>query len=253
MKYSGAVPAGEALQRSLNVPSVFLLRDYGVPKFQALLQECGLTTLTAAPEHYGLSLILGGAEGTLEEITRAYAGLARSYEGRETFPLHDRVALWDTFEALKEVNRPEELDIHLLPSLRLAAWKTGTSYGFRDAWAVGLTPDYAVGVWAGNADGHGVSALTGARTAGPVLFDLINLLPRGKEWFDAPDGAGVSARICPLSGHLAGPHCPESVSRPIPAAATHSPVCPYHKPSLNYPRPWNGTTANGILNIRPLR
>ena len=229
MKYSGAVPAGEALQRSLNVPSVFLLRDYGVPKFQALLQECGLTTLTAAPEHYGLSLILGGAEGTLEEITRAYAGLARSYEGRETFPLHDRVALWETFEALKEVNRPEELDIHLLPSLRLAAWKTGTSYGFRDAWAVGLTPDYAVGVWAGNADGHGVSALTGARTAGPVLFDLINLLPRGKDWFDAPDGAGVSARICPLSGHLAGPHCPESVSRPIPAAATHSPVCPYHR------------------------
>ena len=113
-------------------------------------------------------------------------------------------------------------------SLRLAAWKTGTSYGFRDAWAVGLTPDYAVGVWAGNADGHGVSALTGARTAGPVLFGLINLLPRGKEWFDTPDGAGVSARICPLSGHLAGPSCPETVVRPIPAAATHSPVCPYH-------------------------
>ena len=229
MKYNGAVPAREALQRSLNVPAVFLLREYGVPKFHALLRECGLTTLTAGPDHYGLSLILGGAEGTLEEITRAYAGLARSYEGMEAFPLNDKTALWDTFEALKEVNRPDELDIRLLPSLRLAAWKTGTSYGFRDAWAVGVTPDYAVGVWAGNADGHGASALTGARTAGPVLFDPVNLLPRGKDWCDAPDGAGVSARICTLSGHLAGPSCPETRDLPVPAAATHSPVCPYHR------------------------
>lgn len=210
-QFYGAVPANEALARSLNVPSVFLLRAYGVPKFHALLQAAGLTTLPREPHHYGLSLILGGGEGRLDEITAAYAAMVRAYGGglgggkadavsgtsrplpdswsavASACPITEPLALWYTFEALKEVNRPDELDWRLIHSVRMAAWKTGTSYGFRDAWAVGMTPEYTIGVWAGNAQGQGVPGLTGARTAGPVLFDILNLLPYSGAWFPEPD------------------------------------------------------------------
>ena len=121
-QFYGAVPANEALARSLNVPSVFLLRQYGVPKFHALLQRAGLSTLTQAPDYYGLSLILGGGEGRLDEITAAYARTFCHSERSE-----ESLSVWYTLEALKEVNRPDELDWRLIRSVRKAAWKTGTS------------------------------------------------------------------------------------------------------------------------------
>ena len=222
-QFYGAVPASEALARSLNVPAVFLLRSYGVPKFQTLLQGYGLTTLTRSSEVYGLSLILGGAEGRLCEITAAYSEIASKRSGS--------LATWYTLEALKEVNRPDELDWHLIRSLRKAAWKTGTSYGFRDAWAVGMTPRWTIGVWAGNAEGQGVPGLTGARTAGPVLFDILNLLPPDDGWFPEPDqtgSEGVWAKVCPASGFLASPQCEEAVDLWIPRAGLESEPCPYH-------------------------
>ena len=253
-QYYGAVPAAEALARSLNVPAVFLLRQYGVPKFHALLRQAGLSTLTQVPEHYGLSLILGGAEAKLVEVARAYRMMVISgdavhdkkmADGRpgihRTSPFKDPLAIWYTFEALKEVNRPDELDWRLIRSVRKAAWKTGTSYGFRDAWAVGMTPAYTIGIWAGNADGHGVPGLTGARTAGPVLFDILNLLPYSDEWFPVPDRSFVAdapqddkgpqddnwAAVCRDSGMLAGPDCPGEEML-IPAAGIDSEPCPYH-------------------------
>ena len=226
------------------MPAVFLLRQYGVAKFHTLLQEAGLSTLTADAGHYGLSLILGGGEGRLDEITAAYSRFCQT----------PGLSVWYTLESLKEVNRPDELDWRLIRSVRKAAWKTGTSYGFRDAWAVGMTPQYTIGVWAGNADGHGVPGLTGARTAGPVLFDVLNLLPADERWFEMPDtyempgtgsrdqnnkadgpgdlyraSASVWAQVCPLSGMLAGPDCPETEELQIPAAGLESEPCPYHK------------------------
>ncbi len=247
-QFYGAVHASEALARSLNVPAVFLLRTYGVPRFHELLQRCGLTTLGQDASHYGLSLILGGGEGRLTEITAAYCALVRSYMGWEdgrsggksarNVPAWDRVALWYTFEALKEVNRPDELDWRLITSVRRAAWKTGTSYGFRDAWAVGMTPDYTIGVWAGNAEGQGVPGLTGARAAGPVMFDILNLLPESGRWFPEPGpDEGVWADVCPSSGHLAGPDCPETVSMLLPQACLESDPCPYH--------------ADGVFTLTP--
>lgn len=224
-QFYGAVPANEALARSLNVPSVFLLRQYGVPKFHALLQELGFTTLTQAPDHYGLSLILGGGEARLTEVVQAYRRFFIADQQRKD------LSSWYTFEALKEVNRPDELDWRLIRSVRKAAWKTGTSYGFRDAWAVGMTPRWTIGVWAGNADGHGVPGLIGARTAGPVLFDILNLLPYSDEWFPEPDGAieaCVYASVCKDSGMLAGPDCP-GTELLIPRAGLDSDPCPYHK------------------------
>jgi len=239
-QFSGAVPASEALARSLNVPAVHMLRQYGVPTFHHLLRSCGLSTLKRSASDYGLSLILGGAEGTLQEITSAYASMAKTYlSGDSTaFPLHDRMALWYTFDALKEVNRPDEIDVHLITSVKKVAWKTGTSYGFRDAWAVGVTPDYAVGVWVGNAQGQGVPGLTGARTAGPVLFDLFNLLPARQDkeayaengWFLPPVyGEYLQAEVCPESGFLRGVFCDRADTLMLPRKAIRSETCPYHR------------------------
>lgn len=224
-QFHGAVPASEALARSLNVPAVQLLRLYGVPRFHQLLKDCGLSTLNRSSDDYGLSLILGGGEGSLLEITRAYAGFVLHPEG---WPLTDGVASYLTLEILSRVNRPDEMDWRKIPSVRKAAWKTGTSYGYRDAWAVGVTPRWAVGVWCGNADGHGVPALTGASCAGPVLFELLNLLPDDGRWFEEPSG-GIYADACSASGFLRGPDCESAVRRHLPERAQESPVCPYHK------------------------
>ena len=221
-QYYGAVPADQALARSLNIPAVWLLREYGLPKFHALLKSSGFTTLTREPDHYGLSLILGGAEGRLDEITAAYSTMARDKAS---------LAAFFTFEALKQVNRPDQLDWRLIRSVRKAAWKTGTSYGFRDAWAVGMTPAYTIGVWAGNARGQGVPGLTGARAAGPVLFDILNLLPKDDSWWEMPDAVehdGKTVKVCQDSGMLATPDCP-SVEETIPSAGLDSAPCPYHQ------------------------
>ena len=221
-QFYGAVPASEALARSLNVPAVFLLREYGVPKFHSLLQRYGLTTLPHDASWYGLSLILGGAEVRLDELVSAYAAWLTQT---------GHLSVWYTLKALEEVNRPDELDWRLIRSVRKAAWKTGTSYGFRDGWAVGMTPRWTIGVWAGNAQGQGVPGLTGARTAGPVLFDLLNALPEDTAWFDQPEmpgQAGETATVCTASGYLAGPECPETEALPVPAAGLETAPCPYH-------------------------
>ena len=220
-QFYGAVHANNALARSLNIPAVFLLQEYGVPRFLERLQNCNISTLENDASHYGLSLILGGGECRLDEVTRMYSKMA--VEASES------LSAWYTMDALKEVNRPDELDWRLIRSVRKAAWKTGTSYGFRDAWAVGMTPHYTIGVWAGNAEGQGVAGLTGARTAGPVMFDILNLLPAESSWFEMPSKDGEYVKICKDSGHLAGPDCTDTEDILIPKAGLETEPCPYHK------------------------
>lgn len=220
-QFYGAVHANNALARSLNIPAVFLLQEYGVPRFLERLQNCNISTLENDASHYGLSLILGGGECRLDEVTRMYSIMA--VEASES------ISAWYTMDALKEVNRPDELDWRLIRSVRKAAWKTGTSYGFRDAWAVGMTPHYTIGVWAGNAEGQGVAGLTGARTAGPVMFDILNLLPAESSWFEMPSKDGEYVKICKDSGHLAGPDCTDTEDMMIPKAGLETEPCPYHK------------------------
>jgi len=231
LEYSGAVPASEALSRSLNVPSVHMLRQYGVPKFHDLLKKLGMTSLTRPSGDYGLSLILGGGEGKLVELTKIYADISHYYQEKDfkDYPYYDRTAIWYMFDALKEVNRPDEMDWRMISSVRKVAWKTGTSYGFRDGWAIGVTTDYAVGVWAGNAQGQGVPGLVGGRTAGPVMFDIFNVLP-SSEWFaDPPYGEYVMAEVCHESGHLKGMNCERCDTIPLPLNAMRSEPCPYHR------------------------
>lgn len=242
MQFEGAVPASEALARSLNIPAVTMLQRYGVPKFHSFLQQIGLKTINRSSSHYGLSLILGGAEATLWDVTNAYAMMGRSLlqlpqrscslllptsritESTDPF---QPGAVWQTFDALKEVNRPEEIDWKSIPSMQTIAWKTGTSYGFRDAWAVGVTPRYAVSVWVGNATGEGKPGLVGAQTAGPVLFDIFNLLP-SSSWFTRPAGIFVEAEVCRKSGHLKGRFCDETDTLLVLPAGLRTEACPYH-------------------------
>jgi penicillin-binding protein 1C len=241
LQFEGAVPANEAVSRSLNIPLVSLLRKYSVPKFYNFLKQNHIANLPKPAAHYGLSLILGGAEAKLGDIANAYANMARTLSGRENGHYALRMneetkkdkntfqagAVWQVFDAITEVNRPEQIDWKTLPSMQKIAWKTGTSYGFRDAWAVGVTPKYVVGVWVGNASGEGKPNLTGARTAGPVMFDIFDFLP-SSEWFEAPSGEFVEVEICRQSGHLKGRFCEETDTVLICSNGLRTEPCPYH-------------------------
>ncbi len=257
--YEGAVPASQALARSLNVPAVHLLSRYGVNRFYAHLKKMGLTTLNRPAQDYGLALILGGAEGTLWDIVGTYVTMAQTLnvyfedgeinEGdRNTYftklnyfyetdtkekaisePILEASACWLTLEALLEVNRPDaESAWRNYAAAKKIAWKTGTSYGFRDGWAVGVTPQYAIGVWVGNADGEGRPGLTGISTAGPILFELFNLFET-REWFNCPEADVVETEVCFSSGYRRGQNCEKTKKIQLPKVCLRSSQCLYCK------------------------
>jgi penicillin-binding protein 1C len=240
--FDGALPASDALARSRNVPAAWMLRSHGVERFVDDLRSFGMTTLDRPPDHYGLALILGGAEGTLWDLTSMFRTLAwATVAADEPFvgahwsdppaarvtPPIDRGAAWLTLNALRDVRRP---GVHAAGehygSHRSIAWKTGTSYGFRDAWAIGVTPEVAIGVWAGNADGEGRPTLTGLSAAAPILFDLVDLLP-ATGWFPTPDGALVQVEVCAHSGMRAGADCGDTLWESVPAAGLRETGCSY--------------------------
>lgn len=257
LTYDGAVPAQRALSRSLNIPSVLMLKDFGVYKFYEQLQQYKLRDIKKNPNHYGLSLILGGAESNLWDLCRTYAGLSSTLNhftgsqakyrtgefaelnwdstkkpdfGNEVFnkPQIGAGSIYLTYNAMKEVNRPEGDEAwRFFDSSLEIAWKTGTSFGSRDAWAIGTSARYVVGVWVGNASGEGRPSLTGVGSAAPILFDVFNLLPVTK-WFPIPFNDLEEADICALSGHIAGEHCPVA-KQWIPLNGRKTVVCPYHK------------------------
>lgn len=242
--FDGVVSARRALIRSLNVPMIRLLSEFGLERFHFYLQKLGLTTITQPANHYGLPLILGGAEGRLSELTNAYTCMARTLnhfqelDGRyslkdfregsyvfnpnmeaftitnkfdetvvEEAPVFSAAAIYQTFEAMRQVERPDsEGNWEYFESSQSIAWKTGTSIGFRDAWAIGVNTDYAVGVWVGNADGEGRPGLVGVEAAAPVLFDLFDLLPSG-DWFTPPYDDLSEIEICKQSGLRATSLC----------------------------------------------
>lgn len=243
--YDGMVAADEALARSLNIPAVRMLQDYGIERFYNQLQKLRMSSINQGANHYGLSLILGGAEASLWDLCNAYAGMAQtlneqevrassSYivdrEDQEIINLtFDPGAIWWTFEAMTSVNRPwQETGWQEFLSARKIAWKTGTSFGHRDAWAIGLTPKYVVGVWVGNADGEGRSGLTGLSAAAPVLFKIFKSLPSEK-WFQKPEWDMIYADVCKQSGHLASEFCEDTEEILVPKNALSTIACPYHK------------------------
>ena len=228
--FDGAVAAEEVIRRSLNVPSVRMLHEYGTGKFIDLLTRCGLTTIDRGEDTYGLSLILGGAEITLWELASAYRQMALTLNGTGCgMPLSEG-AIWCTMEALKGLTRPEEeVSWQLFSSSREIAWKTGTSYGNRDAWSIGVTPDHVIAVWVGNCDGVGRPQMTGVGYAAPVMFDLLGMLPSGK-WFSRPEHSLREVEVCADSGFPVSEICPEThhMTVSVPRAVTTPQPCPYH-------------------------
>jgi penicillin-binding protein 1C len=236
-----------------------MLKNYGVDPFLGLLRNMGFTTFTRSRQHYGLTLILGGGETTLWELAGVYSSMARvlnhytdgdgnyfpsdyrmpileitaneneSAMIRQEAGLLSASSIWLTFQSLLEVNRPEELTMwYLLSSSRNIAWKTGTSYGFRDAWAVGVTPEYLVAVWAGNADGEGRPGLSGITAAAPLMFDIFSVLPP-TTWFEQPLDDLEEVEVCRQSGYMAGPYCNEKDTVLVVPRGAETRPCPYHR------------------------
>jgi penicillin-binding protein 1C len=272
LTYRGAVTAADALAQSLNIPAVRMLQEYSPDKFLNLLKRVGFTTFFQPADYYGLSIILGGGETSLWELTGVYASLSRvlnRYTREKRYDYNDyhppllttqepehtgklsqtgdplsAASIWLTYKALQEVNRPEsETGWQYFSSPGSLAWKTGTSFGFRDAWAVGTTPGYVIGIWAGNADGEGRPGLTGTSAAAPVLFDVFNYMGSDKS-FIMPAEEMTTISVCRNSGYRAGPECTEREDIWACVSGLKSEACPYHKIiHLNKSRTLRVTTA----------
>ena len=269
-EYMGMVPADDALAMSLNVPAVRLLQQYGILPFKEKLIKAGITTLHFSPEHYGLPLVLGGAEVTLWDICGAYASMGRilshayKYDHRyakedvhepvllvgqkaetaemaeggtrdgerlvEEAPVWNVGAIWQTFEAMRSLRRPDqEGQWETFQSSRPIAWKTGTSFGYRDAWAVGVTPQYTIGVWIGNADGEGRPGVIGLHAAAPVMFDVLRMLGSDGVWWSMPYDAFTPQITCMESGWLAGELCTQTDTTYLVSGAQTPKTCSFHE------------------------
>lgn len=226
LQYHGYVTVEDALRTSLNIPAVRTLHDLGVPVLTDALARADMAWIDANRDHLGLSMALGGCGVTLEELTGLYAALAR--EG-VYHPLRYRTdastqqpgdsllsseAAWMVTDILTRLDRPD------LPNgwenaegVPRIAWKTGTSYGRRDAWSIGYNDRFTIGVWCGNFSGRGAPELTGATRATPLLFRLFEALdPQGSDgsWAAAP--SGISFRpVCTRTGRVPGSDCAETV------------------------------------------
>jgi penicillin-binding protein 1C len=256
--YDGAVPANRALARSLNIPAIKLLQQYKYQRFYETLKQCGITTLNRNADTYGLSLVLGGCEVTMWDLAGAYASMARTLNHQtknygkpdrkdfhpakyattqetnneqlttNNFPL-DATSIYFTFQAMQEVMRPGEEGLwQQFTSSQKIAWKTGTSFGFRDGWAIGITPKNVVAVWVGNTDGEGRPGLIGIQTAAPILFDIFRLLPNSN-WFEKPKYNFSFVPVCRQSGYRANIDCPDVDTLFMPPNGTKVPQCMYHK------------------------
>lgn len=258
LSYDGLVPADKAISRSLNVPAVKMLQEYSTQKFHQRLKQLGFTSFSKPTDHYGLSLILGGGEAKLWEIAGAYSSMARalthysnnrnlyatnSYHSLKYLKSEEEEktgaklksdllgasALYFTFKTMTELVRPQDyVGWAQFLSKKKIAWKTGTSFGFRDAWAVGLNGKYTVAVWVGNADGEGRPDLTGTSAAAPLMFSIFNILEQGK-WFSVPTSDLSKIKVCKQSGFKASEICNQTEWREYPYGSQKTETCPFHK------------------------
>jgi penicillin-binding protein 1C len=256
-KYVGAVSAKLALSKSLNVPTVSMLQQFGLEKFHHYLQKLRLKDIQKSANHYGLTLALGGAESNLWDLSKSYAAMASTINhytensssyftnefceptfyaqnnvdfGKKTSEknIFDAASCYLTFESLKDVNRPDaEENWDFFDSSKQIAWKTGTSFGFRDAWAIGATKDFVVAVWVGNADGEGRPGLVGVQTAAPILFDVFDKLPNST-WFEKPFDEMTEVEICTKSGFRATEICEEKQLIFVQNSGLKTAPCPFH-------------------------
>ncbi|MCE6989134.1 penicillin-binding protein 1C [Dyadobacter sp. CY323] len=223
--FNGAVTTEFALANSLNIPAVKILKDVSTPALIEKLRKTSFKTIEKQSKGLGLSMILGGCGVTLEELTGLFAAFANegNFKNLNYTPGRDSVnkgeaivsseAAFLVTNILTQITRPDlptNFDnTYHLPKI---AWKTGTSYGKRDAWSIGYNKRYTIGVWVGNFSGEGVPELSGANTATPLLFSIFNALdynsPKG--WYQSP--ANIALRnVCPESGDIPSEFCEHQI------------------------------------------
>ena len=257
-KFHGLVPAHQALSRSLNVPFVNVLQEYGLSFFYDDLRQLGLHQINKGADHYGLTLILGGAEVSLWELTQAfvnfkeiystYVNNSSQYQVDEIQKLETSVnmgqqdkgykyipsnwhasSVYFALKAMTELERPEEINLDaVIGNEQQVAWKTGTSYGFKDAWSIGMNNDFTVGVWVGNADAEGRPGLTGITAAAPIMFDMFKSLPESKDWLVPPFDDVKQVDLCSFSGLLKNKACYSTEKKWIPSHYKAYEQCHYH-------------------------
>src|SRR5688572_14893672 len=225
-KFNGYVTMEYALEHSLNIPAVKGLQWLGKDPFIQKLGDCNFQQIKKDQRKLGLSMILGGCGATLEELTGMYSLFANN--GRfvspkytqETFQkpqqgerIVSEAATFMINEILSKVNRPDfPLNWQSTEHMPKIAWKTGTSYGRRDAWSIGYNKKYTVGVWVGNFSALGIPELSGANVATPLLFKIFNTLDydSDREWFSKPADCDVRM-ACSETGLTPGAHCIHTV------------------------------------------
>ena len=225
-QFNGPVTAEFALANSLNIPAVSLLNDLGTGVMIQAMQQAGFSTLKKQAKNLGLSLILGGCGVTLEEMTRLYADIANG--GEKVLSPDAAYLVTNTLAQITRPDLPNNFDnSYHLPRI---AWKTGTSYGRRDAWSIGYNKRYTIGVWVGNFSGVGVAELSGANTATPLLFQLFNALDYNpaRGWFRPP--ASLTSRlVCPETGNVPGDSCQNPITDYVIEGVSRVRVCQHRK------------------------
>ncbi|MCP3144724.1 penicillin-binding protein 1C [Pyxidicoccus xibeiensis] len=244
-RFQGLVRLEYALSQSLNMPFVRLLERVGVERFLAALRTAGVASLVPEPGHYGLSAAVGGIELTPLELAGVYVALAGDGRVAPLKLLEDgqRVggpaevvspgAAWMTRRALSLRDRPDFPERRRLTGMPARVhWKTGTSFGHRDAWAAGSGPRHTAVVWLGNFDHSPSVHLVGADAAGPLLFDILEGVgPRGRAQPDEEGAPGdlMRVEVCAYSGHLPTDACVQRKQVYALRAAVPTRRCPYHQ------------------------
>ncbi len=240
-RFDGLVRLDDALSRSLNLPYIALLQQVGVEEFLGGLGQMGVRSIGADPGRYGLSAAVGGVELTALELAGLYATLAEDGEYRplrfevgehDDFgrPVFSEGSTWLTRKTLSQRDRPDfprRRELHQVPDIH---WKTGTSSGRRDAWAVGSGPDHTVAVWVGNLDNRGRAQLQGSETAGPILFDVLAAL-RDRGLPATVDPVPSELRridVCAYSGYPPTAACPRRTTEFARYEAVPTTSCPFH-------------------------
>jgi len=242
-KFRGPILARDALIESRNVPAVQLQSQLRKQRFHGFLERAGVSGLKHE-SHYGLALALGGGEVSMLELAQLYAMLANQGRFEKASGLLSDPAKSETLSSLlspeasylvlnilKDNPAPDRIDYPLAAGSRHqaltreglrndVAWKTGTSWAFRDAWAVGVSGDYVVAVWVGNFDGSGNDAFIGRTAAGPLLFSIVDALLPKTGWSAESDlwtpGLNVKqVAMCRNSGDLPGKYCPSTELSPF--------------------------------------
>lgn len=239
--YRGRVTARDALIQSLNAPAVRLVSDLGVDSFLTTLRRGGLRTLDRKASDYGLPLILGAGEVRLIDLTNLYATLAENgvhrpvrmfrsdvpvARGERLFSAGAAAMITNILCELRRPDMPQGWE--LTADTPRIAWKTGTSYGHRDAWSIGFSSRYTIGVWVGNFDGHGVKGLSGSEDAAPLLFDLFRAIDTAS--VTRPSSPNIERiDVCAISHQLPASHCNERVSVERIANVSRLTSCTIHR------------------------